>query len=112
MTISDTEWMAAAACRNLVSHIWDDNTPTPQATSICFRCPVQLECVGYGLRRVYGSDAGVLGGLGLYDRQRVRARRWTLHQAWRYRLAELVAHDWDRAIAEDRARRAPRLELT
>jgi hypothetical protein len=98
-------WMERASCRNLISPMWDDNTPSTQATSICFRCPVQAECVGYGLRRVYGSDAGVLGGLGLYDRQRVRARRWTLQQAWQYRLNELVAADWTEALETNRRRR-------
>jgi len=109
--MSDMEWMADAACRDVISPMWDANTPTPAATRYCFRCPVIRECAGYGLQRVYGSDAGVLGGLGLYDRQRIRSRKASITQMWEFRLRELVMHDWDEALDEQFARSMPRLRL-
>lgn len=104
--MSDVEWMEQAACRGVTGSMWDDNVPTPDATRFCFRCPVQSACLGYGLRRVYGSDAGVLGGLGLYDRQRIRSRKSTVQKMWRFRLEELVAHDWELALDEQMVRKA------
>jgi hypothetical protein len=72
---------------------------------------VQKECAAYGLSRPYASDAGVLGGLGLYDRQRIRERVVTVGKAWAIRLRDLVQSDWDEALAEDYARAMLRLEL-
>jgi hypothetical protein len=108
---SDFEWMARAACLGVVDPMWDDSTPTPDALRFCFRCPVRRDCADYGLSRPYASDAGVLGGLGLYDRQRIRERVTTVPKVWGERLRDLVNADWDDALAEDYARRMPRLEL-
>lgn len=103
------EWMGQAACLGVVDEMWDESTPRPDALRYCFRCPVMRECARYGLARPYASDAGVLGGLGLYDRQRVRAGKSTVQLILRDRLRELVAADWDSAIGEDYARSIPRL---
>ena len=108
--MSDTEWMQDAACLGILHEMWDEHTPRPDALRYCFRCPVIRQCANYGLQRPYASDAGVLGGLGLYDRQRVRSRKSTLGQAWGLRMEDLVRHDWNRALAEDYARTMPRLE--
>lgn len=102
--MSDVEWMQDARCRDVLTGVWDENTPTPEATRFCFRCPVQRQCLAYGLRRVYASDAGVLGGLGLYDRQRIRSRKSTIPKMLAARLRELVAHDWSEALGEQMIR--------
>ena len=109
--MSDYEWMKQAACRGVEDAMWDENIPAPEATRFCFACPVMRECADYGLARPHASDAGVLGGLGLYDRQRVRTGQVPLEAMWEVRLSELVSHDWDEALSEDFARTMPRLEL-
>jgi hypothetical protein len=91
--------------------MWDDSTPTADALRFCFRCPVIRDCAGYALERNYASDAGVLGGLGLYDRERIRAGEVTVEQVWESRLRRLVVADWLDALDEQFARAMPRLEL-
>lgn len=108
--MSDLEWIQDAACLGVVHEMWDEHTPRPDALRYCFRCRVRDRCAAYGLARPYASDAGVLGGLGFYDRQRIRARKSTLSEAWALRMGDLVRHDWDRALAEDYARTMPRPE--
>ena len=105
-----SEWMPQAECLGVIDGMWDESTPQPDALRYCFRCPVIRECAGYGLARPYASDAGVLGGLGLYDRQRVRSRKATVPQVWALRMRELVEHDWSAALDEDFRRTMPRLE--
>ena len=104
------EWMRDAACLGHDGPMWDENTPSPDALRFCFRCPVRVNCAKYGLRNVDASDAGVLGGLGFYDREKIRAGRLTVDDAWAYRLSVLVAADWDEAVEEDFVRNMPRLE--
>ena len=106
-----SEWMRDAACLGHEGPMWDENTPSPDALRFCFRCPVRVECAKYGLKNVDASDAGVLGGLGMYDREKIRAGLLTVEDAWAYRLSLLVAHDWDEASDEDFQRMMPRLEL-
>ena len=106
-----SDWMRDAACLGHEGPMWDDNTPSPDALRFCFRCPVRAECVQYGLKNVDASDAGVLGGVGFYDREKIRAGTLTVEQAQAHRLSVLVAHDWDEALTEDFARTMPRLEL-
>jgi hypothetical protein len=53
-----------------------------------------------------------MGGLGLYDRQRIRSGRATIRQMWDFRLREVVAADWDAAKDEQYARVMPQLALT
>ncbi len=109
--MSDFEWMRDAACLGIIDEMWDDSSPRPEALRICFRCPVMKDCARYGLSRPYASDAGVLGGMGLYDRQRIRAGKSTPGKAWDMRLKELVDADWDEALAEDFVRMMPQLAL-
>ena len=104
-------WMRQAECRGKVDGMWDESTPSPEALRVCFRCPVRRECAEYGLARHTTADAGVLGGLGLYDRDRVRDGKVTLEEAWDRRLRELVEHDAERAQDEQFVRDMPRLEL-
>ena len=107
--MSDREWMEQAGCLGVIDEMWDESTPRPDALRFCFRCPVIRECARYGLARPYASDAGVLGGLGLYDRQRVRAGKATVPQMWRARIVELVDADWDAALDEQYVRSMPQL---
>jgi len=107
----DTGWMVRAACLDVIDQMWDDSTPTVDALRFCFRCPVRRECARYGLERNYATDAGVLGGLGLYDREKVRDGTVTVEEALSRRLGQLVDADWEDALAEDYVRRMPRLEL-
>jgi hypothetical protein len=103
--------MRDANCLGVIDPMWDESTPSVDALRMCFRCPVMRDCARYGLSRPYASDAGVLGGLGLYDRQRIRSRRATVPQMWAFRLRELVAADWEAALDEEFARAMPRLEF-
>ena len=105
------EWMEQAGCLDVIDGMWDQSSASPDALRFCFRCPVIRDCAKYGLARPYASDAGVLGGLGLYDRQRVRSGKSTVAQAWALRLRELVEHDWSEALDENFRRTMPRLEL-
>ena len=109
--MSEHLWMKQAECHGFVDTMWDDNTPSPDALRFCFRCPVQMECAEYGLARPNASDAGVLGGLGLYDRERIREGRQTVAEAWEHRRAILEQHDFELAQAEEFAQLMPRLEL-
>jgi hypothetical protein len=101
--------MEQAGCLGVIDEMWDESTPRSDALRFCFRCPVIRECVRYGLARPYASDAGVLGGLGLYDRQRVRSGKATVPQMWRARIVELVDADWDAALDEQYVRSMPQL---
>jgi hypothetical protein len=109
--MSDFEWMRDAGCLGVIDAMWDQSTPSVDALRMCFRCPVIRQCARYGLSRPYASDAGVLGAMGLYDRQRVRAGKATVPQMWAFRLRELVAADWEAAKDEQYARSMPRLAL-
>ena len=107
--MSEHLWMRQAACHNMLSEMWDESTPSPEALRVCFRCPVRRECAEYGLARHTTSDAGVLGGLGLYDRDRIRDGKVTLEDAWEFRLEQLVTADLADALDEDFVRLMPRL---
>jgi len=109
--MSEFLWMRQAECLGVEHPMWDENTPSPDALRMCFRCPVQRTCAEYGLARPSASDAGVLGGLGLYDRDHVREGTMTLEQAWERRLRWLANRDLQEALAEDFARMMPRLEF-
>jgi hypothetical protein len=106
--MDDFEWMQDARCRGVIDPMWDSSVPVTEALRFCFRCPVRAECAAYGLSRPYASDAGVLGGLGMYDRQRIRARKTTLSGMWRFRLNQLVLSDWETALDEQFVRQMPR----
>jgi hypothetical protein len=103
------EWMGRAACKGMVSELWDDNVPEPDALRVCFRCPVQRDCLQYGLRRAFASDAGVLGGTGVYDRQRIRAGKVTVRQVLMANLRRLVIADHGFALDIEREAAQPRL---
>jgi hypothetical protein len=98
--MSEFRWMMQASCLDVIDPMWDENLPSRDALRFCFRCPVRRDCAEYGLGRNYASDAGVLGGLSIYDRERIRDGQVTLVQVWRVRLEELVQADWDDALAE------------
>jgi hypothetical protein len=106
------EWMRDAACLGMIDGMWDESTPSVEALRVCFRCPVQRQCLRYGLERVDASDAGVLGGLGLYDRERIRHGKVTVGEMLARRLDVLVRADWNEALGEDYARMMPQLVLT
>jgi hypothetical protein len=109
--MSDMTWMGRAECLGVVDAMWDDSTPTVDALRFCFRCPVRSECAEYALGRNYASDAGVLGALGVYDRERIRAGAATVSEMWRLRLAQLIAADWDEAVEQDFVWSMPRMVL-
>jgi hypothetical protein len=108
---SDLDWMRDAGCLGFVDAMWDESTPSTEALRMCFRCPVRRECAEYGLARNYASDAGILGGLGLYDRERIRAGEVTVEQVWESRLRRLVTADFVEALDQQFVRSMPRLEL-
>jgi hypothetical protein len=95
------DWMGRAGCLGMVDGMWDDGVPSADALRVCFRCPVIRTCAEYGIDRVFASDAGVLGGLGVQDRDRVRTGEVTLEVAWERRRRWLVAVDWEAAKDED-----------
>jgi hypothetical protein len=109
--LSMNEWMQKAACKGMLSDLWDESVPDPDALRVCFRCPVQLECLAYGVRRVYGSDAGVLGGTGVQDRQRIRTGKSRPGQVLERNLRRLVAYDHGWAMSVEAEAVQPRLRL-
>lgn len=102
------EWMDDAKCLGVIDDMWDESTPRPEALRFCFRCPVIADCVRYGLSANYSSDWGVLGGLGLFDRQRIRAGKATVEQLWAVRMGKLVVADLEEALVEDYVRQVTR----
>jgi hypothetical protein len=105
------DWLSRAACLGMIDPMWDASSASPDALRVCFRCPVQKQCAAYGLARQDANDAGVLGGLGVYDRERIRHGQTTLGAAWKKRLAQLVRADWEEAHDEQFRRAMPGLEL-
>jgi len=95
------EWMEDARCLDVLHPMWDESTPGTEALRFCFRCPVIHECANYGLSAKYSSDWGVLGGLGLFDRQKIRAGKTTVAKVWKMRLAKLVLAEHEQALTEN-----------
>lgn len=109
-TLEMNEWMGSAACKGMVSDMWDESLPGPDALRVCFRCPVQRDCLDYGMRRPFASDAGVLGGTGVYDRQRVRLGKKRMGEVLSANLRRLVLADHGLALAVRNGERQPRLK--
>lgn len=72
----DRSWMRRGLCANtpgLVDAVFfpERGESTSEAKAICRQCPVQPECLEYGLGEVWG----IWGGTSEKDRKRIRRQR-------------------------------------
>lgn len=84
-----TEWQTQAACRDEDPELWFPTGTTgpalaqiQQAKAICYRCPVERECLEYALATRQGH--GVWGGM--TDEERSAILRARAERDWRQRL--------------------------
>lgn len=70
-------WHLDAACRGADPNLFfpERGEPTSEAKRICASCPVQTECLEYGV--VENPIAGIWGGRAFRDRQALRMGRET-----------------------------------
>ena len=68
-------WIARAACAGEPTDLFfpDDDNATDVARSICSRCAVRGDCIGYAIE--FPSLAGIWGGLTQQERSELRRRR-------------------------------------
>lgn len=81
-----TDWQSRAACRDEdpelffpVSDMGPGARQAEQARSVCARCPVRAECLGYALDN--GLDHGVFGGTTERERRQLIRRQRSRPQA-------------------------------
>ncbi|WP_116042693.1 WhiB family transcriptional regulator [Amycolatopsis palatopharyngis] len=81
-----TDWQSRAACRDEdpelffpVSDMGPGARQAAQAKSVCARCPVRAECLGYALDN--GLDHGVFGGTTERERRELTRRQRSRPQA-------------------------------
>lgn len=63
-------WMTQAACQTHPPHLWfpTRGEPTRPAKTICNTCPVQTNCLHYGINEHHG----IWGGLSEHERDTYR----------------------------------------
>lgn len=71
----DRSWIEHAACRGMGAHLFypedktrNSNRQAATAKKICAQCPVQEQCLEYGL----GENFGIWGATSVRDRRSVR----------------------------------------
>jgi len=76
----DTWWAASAGCVGEDPELFFPTGTSPgaieqtaRAKSVCSRCPVRPECLGWSLETF--QDAGVWGGLDEEERRQIRRER-------------------------------------
>lgn len=68
-------WVRDAACTNSDPELWfpdAEHRTDPLAKAICAGCPVKNECLEAAMRN--NEVAGIWGGLGVKERERLRKR--------------------------------------
>jgi WhiB family redox-sensing transcriptional regulator len=67
-------WMERALCLKHDPELFfpDKGKAPKEAKEICAACPVQTECLEYGMQNT--STRGVYGGLSEYERRRLRRK--------------------------------------
>lgn len=73
---AEVAWRQRAACKDEPTRLFfpDEGEPaSPAAKAICGACPVRVECLEFAMAT--GQRAGVWGGLGSKQRERLRRRR-------------------------------------
>jgi len=68
-------WIVHAACAGEATDLFfpDDDIATDLARSICGRCAVRVDCIGYAME--FPSLDGIWGGLTRQERAELRRRR-------------------------------------
>lgn len=66
-------WMHDGLCTEIGGDLWfpEPGSNSNQAIKICNRCPVQQECLEYGLQ---GNFDGIYGGLTAKQRRAIRMK--------------------------------------
>lgn len=76
------KWQSRAECRLDSSGDWLSDTMTLDCATACYVCRVRPECLGEALARQRESDVGIWGGTTPQARERLRARKATIADAW------------------------------
>ncbi|MGC5615428.1 WhiB family transcriptional regulator [Georgenia sp. Z1491] len=101
--MSDASWTMRAACADLDPDVLFAEGPAQrQVRSVCFACPVRLECLADALEA--GPVQGVWGGLTERERRALQ-RRYPAVTSW----SEALRREDDAVIAQLRQAEAPRL---
>lgn len=67
-------WMDQAACRGIDTNVFfldRGGHAAERARELCADCPVQVECLEFGIK----EEFGIFGGLAPRERQKIRAAR-------------------------------------
>lgn len=88
-------WMEDAACRQTDIFFSTGNEELDmKAKMLCFRCPVQLECLKYCFET--GSTSGIWGGYDEKERRQIKRRQMPIvigSTGEEYTLRELMRYD-------------------
>lgn len=75
LKISRAEWKERATCREMDTDLFYNSRATNYVRTVCWRCPVRLECLESALTEDrFGPALGVRGGMDGPER-RIEARR-------------------------------------
>ncbi|MEW2294382.1 WhiB family transcriptional regulator [Streptomyces sp. NPDC006743] len=97
------EWAVRGACRGSAEQMFAEGAAQNGAKSVCYRCPVRMECLSYALDQ--RMEHGVWGGMTERER-RALLRRNPAVVSWRQALEK--AYAGQRAAArEATVREAP-----
>lgn len=82
-------WPEDAACYGMAPQ-FDEDSMYREAFLVCFRCPVIDACYDTMMRRSRDNDYGLWGGLGRFQRLRIRERRSTREIEFRKNVEQFV----------------------
>nr|BFD88023.1 hypothetical protein StreXyl84_74240 [Streptomyces sp. Xyl84] len=82
------EWAVRGACRGSAEQMFAEGAAQNGAKSVCYRCPVRIECLSYALDR--RMEHGVWGGMTERER-RALLRRNPAVVSWRQALEKAYA---------------------
>lgn len=80
-------WQDEANCRNMVG-VFDNDVPDGLTVAICSGCLVRLECYQWSRRQPRDAEYAIFGGLGRWQRLRIRDKRSTYQSEWQRNLEE------------------------
>ncbi|WP_051812804.1 WhiB family transcriptional regulator [Streptomyces sp. NRRL S-340] len=82
------EWAVRGACRGSAEQMFAEGAAQNGAKSVCYRCPVRMECLSYALDR--RMEHGVWGGMTERERRALLRRNPTV-VSWRQALERAYA---------------------
>ena len=75
MTVERAEWRERAVCRGMEKDLFFNSRATNYVRTVCWRCPVRLDCLEAALEEErFGPAFGVRGGMDP-DERKIEARR-------------------------------------